>query len=250
MSDRIVSDPAAPWQPDELTRPLDPSPPPSPGAPADRAAAQAKIDAIYADQAHPYHRGERGAVQAMRQLFQAVHADRAPGALPGARPTAPGGEAAPLEWAGDRGIPLIDQSLDHFSTAMADLGAGPIGQTILDSIASGVPLTDSFIEALPTFSGSPDATAATLQTEWGAAYEDNLALARWMVQSLRPDLIAALERSGRGNSPAAAKFFLAEGARNLIRSVMADRTNGYHKGDRQWVNDMQRWHQLAATGGR
>jgi hypothetical protein len=144
---------------------------------------------------------------------------------------------------GDREV-YSTQMLDDVAATGQELGAPQeLAQAILDAHATG-----GEFPTIPASDADPAATEAELRKEWGGDYDYRMKIAKWAAASCGDRVRAVLAGTGYGNHPAMVRFFAREGARAMLRGILADRSSAYwdagRPGHHEQVAAVERLHRM------
>jgi hypothetical protein len=203
-----LSDPSAPWPPNEVT----PTAPPSPGAPPGGAARPATLlpthpsDPLYDAYRDENHPGHREAVATVHARFQEAHGGPEPWRDDGLERPGPAEARAPYVLLSPHPhSPLPPDTLTAVSNAFdAIVGSKALAQAALDYLEGGP--ADRLPELPPSYQPpDPSAALSELRRGWGAKAEENLRLAQAVVDVYDRQKGGAvreyLNRTGLGNDP-------------------------------------------------
>lgn len=177
-------------------------------------AAQAKINEMKSNpedlyHAHPSKLGRPERVAEVTRLFQIAYPEPSPGEEPSSTTPPEKAEA------------VVELPLPPMPEGQA---WDPHGLKAFEELANELDLPrETAVKVLALEAEccrqeppSSEETLALLREEWGQAFDEKLAAARWLVQNLVPlALQGALERSRLGDHPAMIRLAAAEGERRL-----------------------------------
>lgn len=157
---------------------------------------------------------------------------------------------------------LIPERVEKFKTLAHEIGLSQRQVSALVKLQE-----EGALEAYGKMAGDFKETVAGLKTEWGAAYDRHMGLARrFVIEMGGKDLMAYLDSTGLGNNSALIKAFAKSGAllaedgvisgevegvpgaaqaQEQISKIFSDPKDGYWSGDKERVALVARLHQIA-----